>query len=89
METVQLYLRDVLSSVSTPDLQLRGFQKVALAAGASATLTFRLTPASLALYDQRMRRVVEPGEFEVMIGASSADIRLSDRFTVRAAPQGR
>jgi beta-glucosidase len=89
METVQLYLRDVVSSVSTPVLQLRGFQKVALAAGASATLTFRLTPASLALYDQRMRRVVEPGEFEVMIGASSADIRLSDRFTVRAAPQGR
>jgi len=89
METVQLYLRDVVSSVSTPVLQLRGFQKVALAAGASATLTFRLTPASLALYDQHLRRVVEPGEFEVMIGASSADIRLSDRFTVRAAPARR
>jgi beta-glucosidase len=89
METVQLYLRDVVASVSTPVLQLQGFQKVALAAGTSATLTFRLTPASLALYDQRMRRVVEPGEFEVMIGASSADIRLSDRFTVRAAPHRR
>ncbi len=88
-ETVQLYLRDVVSSVSTPVMQLRGFQRLALAAGASATASFRLTAADLALYDRQMRRVVEPGEFEVRIGASSADVRLSRTFTVRAAARQR
>jgi beta-glucosidase len=83
METVQLYLRDVVSSVSTPALQLRGFRKLALDPGASATVTFTLTPADLSLYDQGLKRVVEPGDFEVMIGASSADTRLSGRFAVR------
>jgi beta-glucosidase len=83
-ETVQLYLRDLVSSVSTPVLQLRGFRKVALDPGASVTVTFTLTPADLSLYDEGLKRVVEPGEFEVMIGASAADTRLSRRFEVRS-----
>jgi len=83
-ETVQLYVKDVVSSVTTPVLQLRGFRKAALAPGEKATVRFTLTPDDLSLYDQRMKRVVEPGEFEVMVGASSADIRLRGAFAVSA-----
>ncbi|HXK10890.1 MAG TPA: glycoside hydrolase family 3 C-terminal domain-containing protein [Vicinamibacteria bacterium] len=82
-ETVQLYVRNVVSSVTTPVMQLRGFRKVALDPGAGATVVFRLTPADLSLWNARLERVVEPGEFEVMVGASSADIRLTGAFTVR------
>jgi len=82
-ETVQLYLRDVVSSVTTPVLQLRGFRKVALDPGASATVAFTLTPSDLSLWNARLERVVEPGEFQVMVGASSADIRLRESFTIR------
>ena len=81
-ETVQLYIRDVVSSVTTPVLQLRGFRKVALGPGEKATVTLTLAPRDLALYDQQMNRVVEPGTFEVMVGASSTDIRLRGAFAV-------
>jgi beta-glucosidase len=84
-ETVQLYVRDVVSSVTTPVMQLRGFRKVTLAPGVAQTVTIPLRARDLALYDQQMKRVVEPGEFDVMVGASSADIRLTGRFSVRAA----
>jgi len=86
-ETVQLYVKDVVSSVTTPVLQLRGFRKVALGPGEKATVTLTLTPRDLSLYDQQMKRVVEPGEFDVMVGASSADIRLRGTFTVAPAPK--
>jgi beta-glucosidase len=82
---VQLYVKDVVSSVTTPVLQLRGFRKVALQPGETTTVTLTLTPHDLALYDREMKRVVEPGEFEVMLGASSADIRLRGTFAVSAA----
>jgi beta-glucosidase len=82
-ETVQLYVRDVVSSVTTPVMQLRGFRKVALDPGASATVAFRLTPADLSLWNARLEQVVEPGEFQVRVGASSADIRLAGSFAVR------
>jgi beta-glucosidase len=84
-ETVQLYVRDVVSSVTTPVFELRGFGKVALGPGEKATLTLTLTPRDLALYDAGMKRVVEPGAFEVMVGASSADIRLRGAFAVAPA----
>jgi beta-glucosidase len=84
-ETVQLYVKDVVSSVTTPVLQLRGFRKVALQPGEKATVTLTLTPRDLALYDRQMKRVVEPGEFKVMVGASSSDIRLTGSFFVRDA----
>jgi beta-glucosidase len=83
VETVQLYLHDVVSSVGTPVMQLRGFRKLPLAPGETATAALTLRPVDLALLDPHLRRVVEPGEFEVRVGASSADIRLTDRFTVR------
>jgi len=85
-ETVQLYVKDVVSSVTTPVLQLRGFRRVALAPGEKRTVTLALTPGDLSLYDRTLKRVVEPGEFEIMIGASSADIRLRTTLAVTAVP---
>ena len=82
-ETVQLYLEDLVSSVATPVKQLRGFAKVALDPGETKTCTFKLTPDDLALYDQDLKRVVEPGRFRVMVGSSSEDIRLTGEFQVK------
>lgn len=70
-EIVQLYLRDVVSSVTRPVLELKDFKRVALAAGESKTVTFTITPDKLALLDVNMQRVVEPGAFEIMVGPSS------------------
>ncbi len=81
-ETVQLYIEDVIASVATPVKSLRGFQKVDLQPGEKKPVTFRLTPADLALLNPRLERVVEPGLFRVLIGASSEDIRLKDEFQV-------
>jgi len=81
-EVVQLYLEDVISSVATPVKELRGFAKIALQPGEMKTCQFKLTPDDLALYDVNLRRVVEPGQFRVMVGASSEDIRLRGEFTV-------
>jgi beta-glucosidase len=81
-ETVQVYLEDVVSSVSTPVKQLRGFAKVALDPGETKTCSFKLAPDDLALYDADLRRVVEPGQFRVMVGSSSEDIRLTGEFRV-------
>jgi beta-glucosidase len=82
-ETVQLYLEELVSSVSTPVKQLRGFAKVALDPGETTTCSFRLTPEDLAHYDVHLRRVVEPGRFRVMVGSSSEDIRLTGEFQVK------
>ena len=82
-EVVQLYLEDVVSSVATPVKELRGFAKLDLAPGETKTCTFKLTPDDLALFDANLKRVVEPGQFNVMIGASSEDIRLKGKFHVK------
>ncbi len=81
-ETVQLYIEDLYASVSTPVMELRGFQKIHLEPGESRTVTFDITHEQLSLYNQRMERVAEPGEFRVMVGASSSDIRAESRFSV-------
>lgn len=81
-EVVQLYVRDVLASVTRPVKELRGFKRLTLQPGQSRTVRFRLKPAQMAFYDRQMQLVVEPGEFEVMVGASSHDIRLTGRFRV-------
>ncbi len=83
MGVAQLYIEDVVSSVATPAKQLRGFVKVMLQPGESKTCHFTLGPDDLALYDQDLHRVVEPGQFHVMVGASSADIRLAGDFWVK------
>jgi beta-glucosidase len=82
-ETVQLYLEDLVSSVSTPVKQLRGFAKLALDPGETKTCSLKLAPDDLALYDADLRRVVEPGQFRVMVGSSSEDIRLTGTFQVK------
>lgn len=81
-EVAQLYIRDVISSVTTPVKQLKGFAKVALEPGETKTVRFTLTPEDLSLLNRQLVRVVEPGEFQVMIGHSSDDIRLRGSFQV-------
>jgi beta-glucosidase len=76
-EVVQLYLRDLVSSVTTYDSKLRGFERVSLEPGETAEVGFLLTPDDLALLDKNMNHTVESGEFEILIGSSSEDIRLS------------
>ncbi len=82
-EVVQLYIHDVIASLARPLKELKRFKRVTLAPGESTTITFRLAPDDLAFLDINMRKVVEPGEFEVMIGSSSADIRLFGRFNIQ------
>jgi beta-glucosidase len=82
-EVVQLYTRDVVSSVTTYEKNLRGFERVELKPGETRSLKFVLASTDLALWDQNMRFVVEPGAFRVMIGSSSEDIRVSGEFEIR------
>ncbi len=82
-EVVQLYIRDVLGSVVRPVKELKGFQKIALAPNESKTMKFELGFDELKMLDRDMNWVVEPGEFEVMIGASSEDIRLKGIISVK------
>jgi beta-glucosidase len=72
-EVVQLYIRDVVSSATRPIKELKGFKKVWLQPGESTTVAFDITPAHLSFYDVDMNYVVEPGDFELMIGNSSRD----------------
>jgi beta-glucosidase len=75
-ETVQLYIRDLVSSVTRPIKELKGFKKIALQPGETKTVALDITPESLAFYDIHMKYVVEPGEFEIMVGNSSRDCDL-------------
>lgn len=81
-EVVQLYVNDRVSSVTTPQKMLKGFDKVELKAGEQKTVSFDLPYDELALWNASMQRVVEPGEFVVMIGRSAEDIALSGSFVV-------
>jgi beta-glucosidase len=76
VETVQLYIHEEYAPVSTPVKQLRGFERVALKPGETKTVTIKLTPEDLQLLDIDMRWRVVPGDFEIMLGKSSADIPL-------------
>ncbi|MTH14898.1 glycoside hydrolase family 3 N-terminal domain-containing protein [Flavobacterium sp. LC2016-01] len=79
-EVVQLYLKDKFGSVVRPVLELRDFQKVKLNAGESKTIEFTIDKEKLSFYNNKLEWVAEPGDFEVMIGASSADIKLRADF---------
>src|SRR6266849_6808020 len=81
-EVVQLYTRDLVSSVTTYEKNLRGFERIRLLPGETKTVNFVLRPDDLALWDRSMRFVVEPGTFKVMIGSSSEDIRLRAEFEI-------
>jgi beta-glucosidase len=81
-EVVQLYIKDVVSSVTTYETQLRGFERITLNPGEKRTVKFILQPADLELLDKKMKRVVEPGEFEVSIGSSSTNLVLKKSFII-------
>ncbi len=81
-EVVQLYTRDLVSSVTTYEKNLRGFARVTLAPQEKKTITFVLKPEHLSLWDRNMRFVVEPGAFRVMVGSSSEDIRVKGDFEI-------
>jgi beta-glucosidase len=75
-EVVQMYIRDLVSSVTRPVKELKGFRRISLEPGQSATVSFEITPESLAFWDVNMKRRVEPGDFEIMVGTSSRDTDL-------------
>ncbi|MGE9310978.1 beta-glucosidase BglX [Niabella sp. CJ426] len=75
-EVVQLYIRDVAGSVTRPVKELKGFQKIAVKAGESKTVTFNITPEDLKFYNSNLKHDWEPGEFEIMIGSNSRDVKM-------------
>ena len=82
-EVVQLYIKDQVSSVTVYETQLRGFERVSLKPGETKTISFTVHPSDLQLLNKEMKWVVEPGVFELLIGSSSADIKLRSQFTVQ------
>jgi len=72
-EVVQMYIRDKISSVTRPVKELKGFKRITLEPGETRTVTLSITPEKLQFYNINMERVVEPGEFEIMVGTSSVD----------------
>ena len=81
-EIVQLYSSDPVASVTQPVKQLRGFKRVSLAPNQSARVTFTLSANQLGFYDRKMDFVLEPGKINLMMGASSADIRLKGEIDI-------
>jgi beta-glucosidase len=82
-EVVQLYIDDVISSLSTPVKELKGFEKLQLAVGEKKSVHFKLLPEHLSFLDRNLEPIVEPGTFVVMVGSSSEDIRLKGEFEVK------
>ncbi len=81
-EVVQLYIHDVLATVARPVMELKGFRRIHLLPGESKEVSFAITPGMLSMLNVQMQRVVEPGDFRIMIGASSRDIRWKGTLTV-------
>lgn len=82
-EVVQLYLKDELATVVQPPLQLKHFQKIELKPGEEKKLVFRIDENDLYIINAQMKKVVEPGFFQVLIGSSSADIKLKERIQIK------
>ncbi len=81
-EVVQLYVNDVVSSIITPLKELKGFERISLEAGESKVVEFNLAFDSFKLLNKKFEWVVEKGDFEIILGASSEDIRLSQTVTI-------
>jgi beta-glucosidase len=88
-EVAQLYLRDQVSSVTTPIMALKGFSRINLKPGESGIVKFKIGPEHLSLWNRQMKRVVEPGMFKIMVGSASDDIRLTDSLKVVSKLQGK
>jgi len=83
-EVVQLYLKDMVSSVTTYESVLRGFDRIQLLPGETKSIKFTLHPDDLAILDKDMNWTVEPGVFKVLVGSSSEDIRLTKEFIIKS-----
>ncbi len=86
-EVVQLYIKDKVSSVISYVMQLRGFDRIALEPGETKTVHFNIKPDDLQILDKNMNWTVEPGDFEVLVGSSSKDIRLKEKFVIKEIVQ--
>ncbi len=82
-EIVQLYTHDVASSITVFERMLRGFERITLEPGETKTVTMTLTPKDFTMLDRNMKPVIEPGLFEIYVGASSVDIRLAEIITIK------
>lgn len=82
-EVVQLYIKDLVASVARPVMELKGFQRIFLKQGETRELQFIITPDMLSMLNEKLEWVIEPGEFRIMIGSSSNDIRLRTVIKVR------
>ncbi len=82
-EVVQLYIHDLLASVARPVMELKGFQRIHLLPGETKNISFKIDPSMLNMLDEKLNPVVEPGDFRIMIGASSRDLRLKETLTVQ------
>lgn len=74
-EIVQLYIRDMVASISRPVKELKGFQRIHLAVGESKEVSFDITPDMLKFYNADLKHVIEPGDFQIMIGTNSKDVK--------------
>jgi beta-glucosidase len=83
-EVVQLYLNDQYASVARPVLELKGFRRVHLSPGEAKQVTFLISPEMLSIYGLSMKKSMEPGDFQLLLGASSKDLRLKQ--TVKVIP---
>lgn len=81
-EVVQLYIKDLIASVTVPNIQLKGFSKVAIKAGATETVKIDLDVGEIGLWNIEMKYVVEPGNFTIFTASSSLDLRLNTTLTV-------
>lgn len=79
---MQVYAKDVVSSVVVPNKQLKGFAKIPIAAGATETVSVDLNVADLGLWDMKMNYVVEPGNFTILVGSSSGNLPVNATLTV-------
>ncbi len=82
-EVVQLYIKDLYASVARPIMELKGFQRIHLKKGETREVAFKITPKHLKMLNKEMKEVVESGDFRLMIGASSNNIKLRTKLTVK------
>ena len=81
---MQIYIKDIQSSIDRPDKELKGFKKVYLKAGEEKTIQFELDKSALSFFDPIVKNwVAEAGEFEVLIGSLSKDIKLKEKFNLK------
>lgn len=84
-EVVQLYIRDMVASISRPVKELKGFQRIHLAAGKSREISFDITPEMLKFYNAELKHVIEPGDFQIMVGGNSKEVK-TQNLTVKKHP---